>query len=74
MTEQERYDYVTGLIDMLSYQFVLAGNQARAECITNAFYKKTTETWPLIASTLARFPDKSPEGLVVVVMNHTCGG
>jgi len=74
MTDKERFSYVTGLVDMLSYQSVLAGNGQRAGCISNAFYSKTEETWRLIVSTFEKFSDKSPEGLVVVLMNRACGG
>jgi hypothetical protein len=73
MTEKERFSYVTGLVDMLSYQSVLAGNRSRAECITTAFYSKTEETWRLMVSTFEKFSDKNPEGLVVVLMNRACG-
>jgi hypothetical protein len=73
MTEKERFSYVTGLIDMLSYQLVLAGNRPRAECITNAFYGKTEETWRSMVATFEKFSDRNPEGLVVVLMNRACG-
>lgn len=73
MTEKERFGYVTGLVDMLSYQYVLAGDRTRAECVTKAFYSKTEETWKLVYDTFRRFPDKAPEGLVVVLMKQACG-
>jgi hypothetical protein len=44
MGDKERFSYVTGLVDMLSYQSVLAGNRDRAECISNEFYKKTEQS------------------------------
>lgn len=31
--------YITGMVDMLSYQAVLQGNRERAICINNAFYR-----------------------------------
>lgn len=73
MTEKERFSYVTGLFDMLSYQAVLAGNQPRAACITEAFYVKTKETWQSLFATFEKFSDKPPEGLVVVLMSRACG-
>jgi hypothetical protein len=73
MTDKERFGYVTGLVDMLSYQFVLAGNRTRAECISKAFYGDTEATWKLLVSTFEKFSDKAPEGLVVVLMNRACG-
>jgi hypothetical protein len=74
MTDKERFGYVTGLVDMLSYQSILAGNRTRAECISNAFYGKTEETWQSVMATFGKFSDKAPEGLVVVLMNRACGG
>jgi hypothetical protein len=73
MTQKERFGYVTGLADMLSYQYVLAGDRPRAECITNAFYSQKEGTWKLVYDAFKRFPDKAPEGLVVVLMKQTCG-
>jgi hypothetical protein len=72
MTEKERFGYVTGLVDMLSYQFVLAGNRGRAECVTKAFYGNAEDTWRSVLSTFEKFSDKAPEGLVVVLMNRAC--
>lgn len=74
MSDKERFSYVTGLVDMLSYQAVLANDRPRAECITNEFYNKAEATWKLISATFEKFGDKSPEGLIVVLMNRACGG
>lgn len=73
MTQKERFGYVLGLADMLSYQYVLDGNRARGQCITDQFYSKTDETWKLVLDTFKQYPDKPPEGLVVVLMNKRCG-
>jgi hypothetical protein len=73
MTEKERFGYVTGLIDMLSYQHLLSGNRERAQCISNAFYGKKDEAWHMLFETFGRYPDKAPEGLVVVLMKRACG-
>lgn len=74
MSKEERFGYLTGLADMLSYQYVLAGNRARAECISKEFYSKKEETWKRVYNALEAFPDKSPEGLIVVLMKKSCGG
>ena len=73
MEEKERFAYVTGLVDMLSYEALLSGNQTRAQCIVGAFYGQKDQTWPLVFQTFGKYPDKAPEGLVVVLMNHACG-
>ena len=74
MSVKERFSYLTGLADMLSYQHVLSGDRTRAECITNAFYSQKDETWDRVHDTMRAFPDKAPEGLLVVLMNKQCGG
>lgn len=72
MTEKQRFGYVTGLIDMLAYQHLLSGNRDRSQCISDAFYGKKDETWYKLFELFGRFPDKAPEGLVVVLMNRAC--
>lgn len=74
MPDKEQYRYITGLVDMLSYQALISGNRPKAECISNAFYSKKEETWRQLFDTFSRFPDKPPEGLLVVLMNRACGG
>jgi len=74
MSKEERFGYVTGLADMLSYQYVLAGDRPHAECITNAFYSaKKEETWKRVYESFGRLPDKAPEGLIVGLMKQACG-
>jgi hypothetical protein len=73
MTEKQRFGYITGLVDMLSYQHLLSGNRERAQCISNAFYGRNEEAWHKLVDTFGRYPDKAPEGLVVVLMKHACG-
>lgn len=73
MEQKERYSYLTGLIDMMSYQALLGGDRTRAECISNAFYKRG-EMPARILETFGKHLDKAPEGLVVVLMKRECGG
>lgn len=73
MEQKERFGYITGLVDMLSYTAILTGNRPRAECISKAFYGKKDEAWGDVVELFGRYPDKSPEGLVVVLMNQACG-
>ena len=63
MGDKERFGYVTGLVDMLSYQAVLANDRSRAECIVNEFYNKTDATWRLLTATFERYPTSHPKGL-----------
>jgi peptide methionine sulfoxide reductase MsrA len=74
MTEKERFGYITGLVDMLSYQSVLAGNRTRAECVSKTFYDNAESSWKLLVALFEKYADKSPEGLVIVFMTRSCGG
>ena len=73
MTDKERFGYVTGLVDMLSYQSLLGGDRKRAECISDAFYKEDTVTKKIFEA-FSRFPGKSPEGIVILLFRQSCGG
>ena len=73
MSEKERFGYLSGLVDMLSYQSLLGGDRKRAECVYEAFYKEAATTKKLIEA-FNRFPEKAPEGLVILLMRNACGG
>lgn len=72
MSKEERVGYLTGLIDMLAYKELLAGDKAYAQCLSDAFYKDKT-MGERIYSTLAAYPDKAPEGLVYLLFKKACG-
>ena len=71
MSDKERYGYLTGLVDMLSYQSLLSGDRKRAECVADAFYKEEATTKKLLEA-FYRFPDKAPEGIVILVLKQSC--
>ena len=73
MSKEERVSYISGLVDMLSYQWVLQGDRTHAVCVSDAFYKNE-RTMKLLLDALYRYPDKAPEGVVIVVMKQVCGG
>jgi hypothetical protein len=71
MSKEERFSYITGLVDMLSYQSILAKNKKRAECIATSFYK-SKDMQRKILNVFGRYPNKAPEGLVILLMNKAC--
>jgi hypothetical protein len=73
MDQKQRFGYLSGLVDMMSYQALLAGDRARAECISNAFYKRNDMSMRILEA-FGKYPAKAPEGLVVVLMKRECGG
>lgn len=72
MKPDERNGYIIGMVDMLSYQAVLAGNRPRAQCITNAFYGDDA-TKKRVLDVMHAFPDREPVAILIVVMNKQCG-
>lgn len=64
--------YITGMVDMLSYQAVLQGNRERAICINNAFYRDDA-TLKRVVDAMFAFPDKQPVQVLIVVLNKACG-
>lgn len=72
MSKEQRFSYLTGLVDMLAYQSILAGNNAHAKCIVDKFYDDKS-VLGLVYAALDKFPDRAPEGLVVLIMKKQCG-
>mgnify|MGYP007077462711 CR=1 FL=1 len=71
MNEDRRNGYLTGLVDMLSYQAVLSGDRSKARCISDAFYRDTDMLKRVIDAMLS-FPDREPVAILIVVMNKAC--
>lgn len=74
MSQQERFNYLTGLIDMLAFQVAQSKNSAKAIFITNTYYREGKENaWAQLLDTLKKFPEQSPETVVTVLANKRCG-
>ena len=72
MGKDERWGYLTGLVDMMSYQALLRGDKTRARCITDWFYEDEA-TAKKVFATLLHFPDKSPESILILTAKKACG-
>ncbi len=72
MGKDERWGYLTGLVDMMSYQEVLNSNDTRAQCIVDWFYDDEA-TIKRVFATLLHFPDKSVEGILFLMGKKACG-
>ena len=69
MSPDTQKGYIAGMVDMLSYQFVLAGDRKHAQCVSDSFY--SDEKMPgHIADVMAAFPDKDSVTVIVVVMRE----
>lgn len=74
MSKDERFGYVTGLVDMLAYQTALAGHGKDAVCIVSAFYRKDRQqNWQRLYDAFARFGDRRPEAIVTLIAKNACG-
>jgi hypothetical protein len=73
MSAEERFGYLTGLIDMLAYQLSLSGDEKNASCIISAFYRDGREqNLASLLNALERFPDRRPEAIITVVAKKAC--
>lgn len=72
MTADQRSGYFTGLVDMLSYQHLLDGNEQRAECVVAWFYDRDGTIKKVLAA-FERFPDKAAEGIFILMARKACG-
>lgn len=71
MSKEERFSYLTGLVDMMAYQSLLAGKKDHAKCVIDKFYDDKV-VLKRVYDALDKFPNKAPEGLVILVMRQEC--
>lgn len=77
MSQEQRFSYLTGLIDMSMYQAALSGDPARAQCIYDAFYTapgKDSNPWRRFDDALRQFGDKRPEAILTLLIQKICAG
>lgn len=73
MNHDQRFSYLTGLIDMLAYQTAASGNRDKGNCIINAFFREQKEaSWRKLNEVLEQYTDKRTEILVTVLANQLC--
>lgn len=73
MGRDERFGFISGLVVMLAYQTSAAGDRAKADCISDAFYGGAKEkSWERMYEVFDKYPDKRPEILVSVLANQLC--
>lgn len=71
MSKEERFGYLTGIVDTISYQHVLNGERQIAQCVSDAFYKNKDGLSRMV-EVLHAFPDKSPIAVLMVVLKKEC--
>jgi hypothetical protein len=73
MSQQERFGYLNGLIDMLAYQTAAHGDHEAGNCIIDRFFReKKEESWERMYAVFTRYSDKRPEILLTVLAKQLC--
>lgn len=73
MSADQRWGYVSGLVDMLAYQTAATGNQEKGNCIADKFYGESRDmSVKRLFDVMAQYPDKRPEILMKVVADQLC--
>jgi len=74
MSKDERFGYVTGMLDMLTYQASIGGNKPKADCIVEAYYGDGKDAaWEKLLAAFEALPEKYPASIVTVLVNKACG-
>jgi len=66
--------YLSGMLDMLTYQASIGGNKEKANCIVETYYRSGRDK--ALEKMLAAFellPEKYPASIVTVLVNKACG-
>lgn len=77
MSQEERYSYLTGLIDMRAFIAGEAGDANFSKCVYDAYYRKhdsAADPWIPLLDALKQFPDKQPATIVFLLAKKACGG
>lgn len=74
MDGKERFDYLSGSIDMMIFRQRLSGASERGQCIRDLFYgEERTRHWQTLLNNLAAHGDRSPQTLIVALVRRECG-
>jgi hypothetical protein len=76
MSKQDRYSYLSGLIDMRAEEAGRSGNAAMGACIYDAYYRNGgngKEAWAKLLAALEQFPKEEPAAIVFLLTKKACG-
>jgi hypothetical protein len=75
MSKEDRYNYLTGLIDMRAFQAGQSGDTAFSKCVNDAYYRdKDGGAWVAVLESLQKFPDRQAATIVFLLTQKMCGG
>lgn len=73
MSKDERFSYLSGLIDMLSYQMAIGGSAPKAACVGETYYGGGKDlAWRNLYEALDTFSDKRPEIILTLLAKKAC--
>ena len=73
MSKQDRFNYLTGLIDMRAFVAAQSGDAALPKCIYDLYYRdQESSAWVALFDALAKFPDKQPATIVFLLTQKAC--
>jgi hypothetical protein len=72
LTDKERGTYLTGAIEMAMYLAASEGNQKKAACISD-WYFKTGQGPKDVIATLSLYKDKPAAALINALIKRECG-
>jgi hypothetical protein len=74
MSKQDRFNYLTGLINMLAFEATHAGDAAFPQCLNDAYYRDDeSAAWDSLLGALQKFPDHQPAAIVFLLAQKACG-
>jgi hypothetical protein len=74
MSQEARFNYLSGLVDMRAFQAAQSGDTAFSKCINDAYYRdKDDSAWNGVLESLRKFPDKQAATIVFLLTQKICG-
>jgi hypothetical protein len=74
MSKDDRYNYLTGLIDMRAFQAAQSGDTAFSKCVNDAYYRdKEGGAWTAVFESLQKFPDRQAATIIFLLTQKMCG-
>ncbi len=74
MSKEDRYNYLSGLIDMRAFQAAQSGDTAFSKCVNDAYYRdKEGVAWTAVLESLQKFPDRQAATIVFLLTQKMCG-
>lgn len=72
MSNEQSYAYIAASVEMVAFMASLAGDAERMNCIVEWYFR--TESGPAtVDQAMERFPERTPQALIYLLINRQCG-